>query len=1224
MRKTTFKFLKGLFILTAGILLSFSSFNATAQYVVDFEGPLPATNGYGSKTVTLNGIDWDLTEALIGNSADDWKNGANSARFRNKAGSSMTMLADKANGLGMLSFQYRIWGTDAAQVPYIVEYSTTQGASWTAVGSAFTPTAEVQTFSETVNATGNVRIRIAIVETATYPGKRFNIDDITLTDYSEGGSVVSQPVFSPNGGTYYAPVSVSMSCATEEAIIYYTTDGTEPDGSSAVYSTPVSISASTTLKAIALKAGMTNSSVTTATYTFPEINEVSNIAALRQGTTGTTLYKLTGEAFLTFQHPYRNTKYIQDATAAIVIDDMGGKIQTTYNLYDGITGIMGTLTLYNGLLQFIPVSDPGAATSTINTVVPEVRTLASLTSDDQAKLIKVIGLSFGTPDKANFAANTSYNIFDASGTSVFRTPNAAAALDYFGQPIPSMPNDVTLVVGVYNSTIQVHARNLADFIPTPLYNVNFQVTDGTNPLPGVAITIPGQDNLLTNESGAATTQVIDGSYTFTASLNGYQTITDQAFTVNGAEITIPVVMQFIELPILSIASLPGIESLVGATFAELGLPTTITATLSDNSQVSLGVNWSDASYNPLQLGEQTITGTPVLVPGVINPDNITASIVVTLQNPKYSVTFNITDSQNQALEGAYVHFNGVTYGQGVYTINNLVAGTYPYSVSKTGYVSQSGEVVVTNSNQTVDVIMPLETYQITFNVKDGQNQPLSGATVTIENNAPQTTGADGQVVFESMIPGSYTYTVSKAGYNDQTGQVILSNANQTVNVVMPMVTFQISIIVKDSQNQAISGAIVSLNNLAPQTTGANGTVVFEELVPGTYNYQVQATAYNTEDGTLNLSQANITENVNLIGNMAMLTAYSFTIGGQTYSADIEYSEDYEAYIFTTTVPEGTDLTTLVGNFTASPGAVVVNDMNEVVQQSGITINDFSVYPVFLIVTSEDEEDSSANIIIVKEEGTTYLSNFTEFSFEQSVGESIIDVENQTITVEVEPGTSLSGLIPVFEVSEGAFVTNEEFEIFESNTNPMDFSSPVVLMVFRHDLNEITPWIITVTVQQPVYNVNFVVSNEDGNAVENAVVTFNGTALQAGSYTVADVAPGTYNFSVSAPDYLDFSGQLTVTNQDVTQNVVLQYNSLGALSANQIKIYPNPSNGKVSIELGSQVANLVVINQSGQVVAQIENAQGFNTLDLSNLAKGVYFVRFESNNNTIVKKLNIIK
>lgn len=62
------------------------------------------------------------------------------------------------------------------------------------------------------------------------------------------------PVFSVDGGTYAEAQSVEISCATSGAKIYYTTDGLTPTESSTEYTgTPVSVSASKLLRAIAIK-----------------------------------------------------------------------------------------------------------------------------------------------------------------------------------------------------------------------------------------------------------------------------------------------------------------------------------------------------------------------------------------------------------------------------------------------------------------------------------------------------------------------------------------------------------------------------------------------------------------------------------------------------------------------------------------------------------------------------------------------------------------------------------------------------------------------------------------------------------------------------------------------------------------------------------------------------------------------------------------------------------
>ena len=79
---------------------------------------------------------------------------------------------------------------------------------------------------------------------------------------------VATPTFTPNGASSFTGTqSVTISCTTVGATIHYTTDGTEPTASSPVYSTALSLTSTTTVKAIAVKADMNNSAIATATFT---------------------------------------------------------------------------------------------------------------------------------------------------------------------------------------------------------------------------------------------------------------------------------------------------------------------------------------------------------------------------------------------------------------------------------------------------------------------------------------------------------------------------------------------------------------------------------------------------------------------------------------------------------------------------------------------------------------------------------------------------------------------------------------------------------------------------------------------------------------------------------------------------------------------------------------------------------------------------------------------
>jgi len=132
-------------------------------------------------------------------------------------------------------------------------YYTTDGSTPSATSNLYSGAISVAS-SETINAIAvDAGDTNSLVATATY-----NINVL-------GGAAT--PTFSPAGGTYSLAQAVTIADTTAGAVIYYTLDGSDPTIASAVYSGPVAVSSSETLKAIAVASGFSNSAVASAAYT---------------------------------------------------------------------------------------------------------------------------------------------------------------------------------------------------------------------------------------------------------------------------------------------------------------------------------------------------------------------------------------------------------------------------------------------------------------------------------------------------------------------------------------------------------------------------------------------------------------------------------------------------------------------------------------------------------------------------------------------------------------------------------------------------------------------------------------------------------------------------------------------------------------------------------------------------------------------------------------------
>ena len=141
--------------------------------------------------------------------------------------------------------------------------SATSGAAiyYTTDGTTPTPTTgTLYTGAVSLGATTTLK---AIATKSGWVNSTVTTGVFTIT-----AAQVAAPTFSPAAGTYDLAQSVTISTTTGGATIYYTTDGTTPTPSSGLtYTGPVTIAVPTTLKAMAAAAGMTDSTVTSGSYT---------------------------------------------------------------------------------------------------------------------------------------------------------------------------------------------------------------------------------------------------------------------------------------------------------------------------------------------------------------------------------------------------------------------------------------------------------------------------------------------------------------------------------------------------------------------------------------------------------------------------------------------------------------------------------------------------------------------------------------------------------------------------------------------------------------------------------------------------------------------------------------------------------------------------------------------------------------------------------------------
>ncbi|WP_432411927.1 T9SS type A sorting domain-containing protein [Rasiella sp. SM2506] len=206
--------------------------------------------------------------------------------------------------------------------------------------------------------------------------------------------------------------------------------------------------------------------------------EVATIAQLRTGILGET-YTLTGEAIITYQQVFRGQKFIEDATAAILIDDPNGSITTQYATNNGVTGITGVLSEFNGQLQFLPESDPGPPSSLSNSVIPQAVSIEQLNTtpeDFESEFVQIAqGVDIDNSINTTWIADQVYGMFNPNGTFNFRT--AFFEANYLGLEVPTNNVNIAGIITERNGTYYLTSRSLNDV--NGIILSNNQVTQST-------------------------------------------------------------------------------------------------------------------------------------------------------------------------------------------------------------------------------------------------------------------------------------------------------------------------------------------------------------------------------------------------------------------------------------------------------------------------------------------------------------------------------------------------------------------------------------------------------------------------------------------------------------------------------------------------------------------------------------------------------------------------
>jgi len=161
--------------------------------------------------------------------------------------------------------------------------------------------------------------------------------------------------------------------------------------------------------------------------------------------------------------------------------------------------------------------------------------------------------------------------------------------------------------------------------------------------------------------------------------------------------------------------------------------------------------------------------------------------------------------------------------------------------------------------------------------------------------------------------------------------------------------------------------------------------------------------------------------------------------------------------------------------------------------------------------------------------------------------------------------------------------------------------------------------------------SILVQGQGGNST---ISVLNGTLQMEATILPSNAVDGSYTWTVinvTGTATIDANGILsastngtvavTATANDgsgVTGNAVItishQSTGIKVYEKQSITIYPNPTSGQVTFKANEKIRNIVLLNTSGQKVSEYQNV---NTINISNVTQGVYFVKIMTESGSFV-------
>ncbi len=991
---------------------------------------------------------------------------------------------------------------------------------------------------------------------------------------------------------------------------------------------------------------------------FTIIAYAATIADLRNNNAAGDIVKLAGEGVITFKQSFRNQKFIQDATAAVLIDDFNGRITTSFNRGDGIVNLVGKLVHFSNHLLFEPQADPGPGNSpALYTVVPAEITMNHFLnnfSDYESQLVTINEMvRFPAANRTiTFSNGGVLDISNDALSGKFRS--TFFDVNYIGRVVPA---NYLILTGIINSDPvgkYITPRDLNDFeIFGNDATLSAFTLGGKNmlALDGIVVTKPSDkgaflevDNFGTfiglvatpNDANAQRVVMVNGDVIEETNL--------AALTfASGDEILITVVAEdtkttklykvtlWEEIPFITIT-----KPSDGSAFFSLQ---------------TLTIEW-ETNLTGIFLVQVTFPNDMTVIVDEVDAEDNIFSVLVPNGIPNGTYKFRLIWKDNPSVVSNKVTFTATDNLKPSLVMTRPANGAKNIPIDQVLRMTFDEEVFAKAGNIVVK--------------KASDNSVF--ATIDITGTGVKFDGNEVEITLPGMDNATEYFVLADQGIvRDMNGLEFDGITDENTWRFTTSGFYEITILITDGTGPVVD-ATVNLYTDPVQTlqTNAEGKAIFVDVPYGWYGLYVYKAYYEFPAMMVYANEDKIIP-VKLIPVGAITHEVKFEVthkGNPFQWTQVElqgygqrWADENGIAVFAQVLPaEDIPFTVTNWDIETYEGMVTVTDANVVVPVA-VT----KVYHVVVIVTDGEGAVAGAKVEFDGKEIITSGGGYAIF-------EKVREGQAKPYKVSKTGYVSFTGVADISDNWNQISVVLKKMKVTVT-FNVSDNNGPVqgALVDFNNEQKTTgadgkaifadviygtgIPYAISkagyhtvngsvdatedrnvnITLQLIKYTVTFTVSHGT-NPVSGATVTVTGqtpVTTNASGVATIDLAPGAYTYAVTATGFVGVSGigfTVVGANMNIPVSLSAVNIDLPVSPGSRLLAYPNPSNGLFTLEIPGTTVNRVsveIMDITGKLVYRNDYPGAGSlreTIDLQQLNKGMYFLRVSEGERVSTIKL----